>query len=659
VVVAGTVQAPSGQVALFQPSSFWNRLVRALWPEAVAAIAGVGPVPDGARVQLGRMDEVGNFIETLAETTVTDGHYSFTLTDLGTGFSNNLAVRVINPSTGLQMRAFAVDTNVNIDPVSEAAVRLVLDRFVFTSGKTFSQLSVKELRDIRSAVHLFTTMKQVPTGLSLESTVAAILNAVALDQELMDSLAAILISGKVFALSQPQGSTMTVGDHGDFQTTAATCVNQTLIIPLDTPVSTDTTIGETCTLWFADSGRLNIAHGVTVTINGAIVGPLARIFTSTGSGKVSLAQNTRMNYVFPQWWGGVPDGSTDNTAVLQATVNASAGRTVFLSGGTWVLGNAGANAISYRNTRHFYCVALPSNTTLLLDDSATLKQADGTNSHLFVNADISDDAGAGNDSIVLKGGMFDLNYAKQGNPVTGEQSGGLFHNVRNLTIENVKFTNVRQYALRISGIRNGRFVNLSSTDSDGSGFAFGLDSTGWSDFDYGVNDSFFDYIVARYSLGGFTGARGNGFILHGQRCRIGHVSAYNNAFGIKIQDRSKNIQIDSVIARGTAGDHGFKVQGISSSGRIQGITIGKVQTTGNFHAGVYLQYAQEITVGSIDSNGDGISRAYPAVWVGEGLFFKLDSVTLGNVAENRGLLVRPDAQFVTIGQLTITNTIKP
>ena len=659
LVVAGTVQAPSGQVALFRQPNFWNRLVRVVWPEAVAAVSGLSPVPDGVRVQLGRIDQVGNFIETLAETTVTDGHYSFTLTNLGAGFSNDLAVRVINLSTGLQMRAFAVDANVNIDPVSEAALRLVLDQFVFTAGKTFDQLSVKELRDIRAALNLFTNVKRVPAGLSIESTVAAIVNAVASDEELMDSFVTTLTSGKIFALSQPQGSTVTVSDYADIQTAAPACVDKTLIIPFNTPVSSNTTIGGTCTLWFSDSGRLSVANNVTVTINGPIVAPLARIFTFIGTGRVSLIQNTQVDHVFPQWWGGLPDGSTDNTDALQATVNASAGRTVFLSSGIWVLGNAGANTVPYRNTKHFYCVTLPSNTTLFLDDSATLRQADSTNSHLFINVDISDVIGGGNENIVIKGGTFDLNYANQTNPPTGEQSGGLFHNVRNLTIENVKFTNVREYALRITGIRNSRFVNLSSTDSDGSGFSFGVDSTGWSDFDYGVNDSLFDYIVARNSLGGFTGARGNGFIFHGQRCRIGHVSAYNNAFGIKIQDRSKDIQVDSVIARGTAQDHGFKVQGLSGTGRVQGITIGKVQTTGNYHAGVYLQYAQNVTVGSIDSNGDGISKVYPAIWIGEGQFFKLDSITIGNVDGNRGLLVRPDAQFVTIGQLTVTAPTKP
>ena len=649
VVVGGAVQAPNGQVALFDQPSVWDQLASAVWPDALAGVSGLSPVPDGAQVQLVRINQAGDTIATLAATTVTAGRYSFNLTNLGISIANDLAVRAINLATGVQMRAFVTGTTVNIDPVSEATVRLVIDQVALNLGKTLHQFTATELRDIRTAVNLLTTVKQATAGLNLEITVASIQNAVASDAELMASITSILTSPTIDAPRRLRGEVVSIDDYVDFPTAATACANKTLIIPFRTPVFSNTTVDATCTLWFVGPGQLSVASGVIVAINGPIVAPLAKIFTLTGTGTVSLTSNARISYVFPQWWGGMPDGSTDNTAALQATVNASAGRIVFLSGGTWVLGNAGANKVTYRSTGHYYCVKLPSNTTLLIDDAATVTQADSANSHLFVNTDI---AGAGNSNIVIQGGTFDLNRANQTNPATGEQSGGLFHNVSGLTIENVKFTNVREYALRITGVSHGRFVNLYSTDSDGSGFAFGVDSTGWSDFDYGMTDSFFDYIVAEKSLGGFTGAVGNGFILFGQRCHIGHVTAYDNAFGVKIQDRSKNIQVDSVIAHNTARDHGFKVQGNSSAGRAQWITVGKVQTAGNYHAGVYLQYAQDVTVGTIDSDGDGISTVYPAVWIGEGLRFNLDSITI-NAPISKGLLIRPDAQLVNIGTLTI------
>ena len=79
------------------------------------------------------------------------------------------------------MRAFLTGSNVDIDPASEAAVRLVLDQIVANPGTTLSQFTLSELSDIAGAVNQLATVNQLAAGLNIESTVMTIKNAVSSD----------------------------------------------------------------------------------------------------------------------------------------------------------------------------------------------------------------------------------------------------------------------------------------------------------------------------------------------------------------------------------------------------------------------------------------------------------------------------------------------
>lgn len=182
--VSGTVQAPNGQVAFHQPT-LWD----VFESSAFASLSGLTPVPDGTPVQLGRMSSAGAFT-VLASTTVSGGRYSFNLTSLGLSLSNNLVVQVINQGAGAQMRAFVVWSTVNLDPISEASVRLVLDQILLIPGATLSQFTVPELRDIAGAVNQLATVKQATAGLNIETTVTSIKNLVAAEPGVNSFIAA-------------------------------------------------------------------------------------------------------------------------------------------------------------------------------------------------------------------------------------------------------------------------------------------------------------------------------------------------------------------------------------------------------------------------------------------------------------------------------------
>jgi hypothetical protein len=89
------------------------------------------------------------------------------------------------------------------------------------------------------------------------------------------------------------------------------------------------------TLWFATGGSSgqpgSIALGnFNLTINGRLQAPVQQIFIYSGTGKVILGQDIAPA-VYPEWWGAVGDGATNDQAAIQNAWNASfTGSTAFL-----------------------------------------------------------------------------------------------------------------------------------------------------------------------------------------------------------------------------------------------------------------------------------------------------------------------------------------
>ncbi len=158
-------------------------------------------------MQLVRIDAIGNVTATLASTAVSGGRYSFNLASLGLAPASDLAVRVVNSGTGVQLRAFVTGPTVNLDPTSETAVRLVLEQIVLTPGTTLKQFTISELRDIEGAVDQLVTVKQVVAGHSIEATVSAIKAAVAGEAGL---------TGFVVAAAGPGETPAGPGDIGNY-----------------------------------------------------------------------------------------------------------------------------------------------------------------------------------------------------------------------------------------------------------------------------------------------------------------------------------------------------------------------------------------------------------------------------------------------------------
>ena len=70
----------------------------------------------------------------------------------------------------------------------------------------------------------------------------------------------------------------------------------------------DLTIPSNVYLHFKDNGKLSPVSGITLTINGGIDAGLFQIF----SGEGTIAGTPKINYIYPEWFGAIGDGTTND-----------------------------------------------------------------------------------------------------------------------------------------------------------------------------------------------------------------------------------------------------------------------------------------------------------------------------------------------------------
>ncbi len=192
-VVSGTVSAPGGAVAFLPRKNLFEQFADALITPVYAAVSGSMPVADGSTVQLVRIHDDGTVANVIASAATSGGRYSFDLTALGISTANDLIVQILDTSGIARMRAFVVSANVDIDPVSEVAARIVLEQAATSSLDNFT---TQELADIYSALYLFVMTQSMSNGPDIESTVSAFKNAVLADSNIASFITATAGAGQ-------------------------------------------------------------------------------------------------------------------------------------------------------------------------------------------------------------------------------------------------------------------------------------------------------------------------------------------------------------------------------------------------------------------------------------------------------------------------------
>lgn len=116
---------------------------------------------------------------------------------------------------------------------------------------------------------------------------------------------------------------------------AATASGGRIFFPQGTyKLSDDLTINANVTLEFSPGAILSIDNTKTVTINGHIADTVHQIFSGAGS----VAGRPRNDFVRPEWWGAVADGTTVCTSAIHKAIDfvaedsASIGTVRFLAG---------------------------------------------------------------------------------------------------------------------------------------------------------------------------------------------------------------------------------------------------------------------------------------------------------------------------------------
>jgi hypothetical protein len=203
----------------------------------------------------------------------------------------------------------------------------------------------------------------------------------------------------------------------------------------------------------------------------------------------------------------------------------------------------------------------------------------------------------------------------------------------------------------------------------------------------GPTESYFGHLEGHNASGTASqGSVGNPFIGYGANNVLKTFVGTGNRFGFKLQDGASNWTIGSIQIRGTTGDRAVKIMGMRAGTQTQRISIGSIETSGNYYEGLYVWESDDIAIGKVVSIGDATSGNSPGVTLmpnagrivigsvsvqgakATGLSIEGTDIEIGEIfARDNGVLtggqsnvaIRSTAQRVKIGSLVSVDDQKP
>lgn len=135
-----------------------------------------------------------------------------------------------------------------------------------------------------------------------------------------------------------------MGTTLDTALTALGSDNRTVIIDCSTTISSDATFPSNLNVYISKGGKIVCSStAVDLTFSGFVSGEPEHVFY--GCGNVTIANSLE---IYPEWWGPVNDGTSDDSAAVQAAIDAApdTGGRVKLSDKDWTF-NATINKTSF------------------------------------------------------------------------------------------------------------------------------------------------------------------------------------------------------------------------------------------------------------------------------------------------------------------------
>lgn len=147
-------------------------------------------------------------------------------------------------------------------------------------------------------------------------------------------------NARIAATAQTNGGTVLIPGN----VSGACLINSSITFDLDV------------TLAFENGGRISMASATTATIRGSVSAAPVHIFAGVGNVVFGAdgweSQGARVDRVYPQWWGALADGATDDLAAIDKAVLAlvdRGGGQVYFVPGTYMI----TDAIHIRNNTEY------------------------------------------------------------------------------------------------------------------------------------------------------------------------------------------------------------------------------------------------------------------------------------------------------------------
>ncbi len=267
--VTGTVNAPSGDIAMYQNKSMYAKAMDWFIPSAEALIQGLAPV-GGATVELIEIDADGNQVGAVIDSTTTAADGSFTL-ETTRSLGTNLVIRVGSTTgTAAEIRAFVTADTVTIDPTSELVVGSVISTIASISGAELSHFTAQEISDLAALVD----------ALNLDLAMMTIANALAAIDAAAGESFDQAVSGSIttdfsglWDYTDTVTSTTCPGiiDVGDVDTGTVSVTQDGINITITGDgIVSDGTVVDNIVTWAVTDGSYSESGTVTITGNGTI-----------------------------------------------------------------------------------------------------------------------------------------------------------------------------------------------------------------------------------------------------------------------------------------------------------------------------------------------------------------------------------------------------